>query len=117
MPTTTPVGTLIREARERRGLGVRQLALKAHVQQPWLSQVETGHIQRPGTDRLTRIAHALEVDPVLLHAAAGHLDGAAPSPEEAETALRLLLYNDARLTSSQARALLTLYREFTGAQP
>lgn len=105
------MGTLIRERREVRGLGVRQLASKARVAHPWLSQVETGYIQQPGSDRLIRVAHALDLDPAEVLRAAGHVEGAVPSVEEREAQLRVWLYDDPRLSSRDRRMILAVYRE------
>jgi transcriptional regulator with XRE-family HTH domain len=52
------VGRFIREARERAGMSLRQLAAKVGVSAPFLSDLEHG---RRGTERLDDIAAALGV--------------------------------------------------------
>lgn len=109
------MGAHIRDARERRDLGVRQLAQKADVSVAWLSRVESGEIKKPGEDRLIRVARALDLDPLDLQERAGSL-----TPDER---LRLgerldveaAIQADRRLTSSQRRLLIDHYREFVGS--
>lgn len=58
----TPTGNRIRSLRQSRGWAQKRLAHEAGVPRPWLSLVETGDIEIPGSDRLNDVAKALGVD-------------------------------------------------------
>ncbi len=55
------VGTMIRHLRDGRRLTQQQLAKKARVSQPYLSQLEAGTYRNPGIEVLRRLAKALGV--------------------------------------------------------
>jgi len=65
------VGEMIREARQSRGISLRQLSRRVDIHFSHLSKIENGkdHI---GRDSLTRIAEELGVDPDLMLGEAGH---------------------------------------------
>ena len=65
------VGTMIREARQARGITLRQLASQVGIHFTHLSKIENGKDQI-GRKSLTRIAEELGVDPDLLLGEAGH---------------------------------------------
>ena len=65
------VGTMIREARQARGITLRQLASQVGIHFTHLSKIENGKDQI-GRKPLTRIAEELGVDPDLLLGEAGH---------------------------------------------
>lgn len=111
---TTEVGAAIREARESRGLGVNQLAKKARVRNDWISRVESGHTERPGKERLVRVAQALEMDPiVLVNLVYPDVTGEHPSG----WSFSRWVWSDERLNPDQCRALVALYEEFTRHAP
>src|ERR1700744_4827059 len=70
--TVRPVGDLLREWRQRRGLSQLDLALDAEISARHLSFLETGR-SRPSRDMVLNLAERLEVPlrdrNVLLHAA------------------------------------------------
>ncbi len=65
------VGAMIREARQARGITLRQLASQVGIHFTHLSKIENGKDQI-GRKSLTRIAEELGVDPDLLLGEAGH---------------------------------------------
>jgi repressor LexA len=84
------VGKMIREARQARGISLRQLASQVGIHFSHLSKIENGQ-DKVGRDSLSRIAEELGVDPDLMLGEAGHQtapfrvlgDIAAGSPIEA----------------------------------
>lgn len=68
---THDVGRMIREARQVRGISLRQLASQVGIHFSHLSKIENGKDQI-GRDSLSRIAEVLGVDPDLMLGEAGH---------------------------------------------
>ena len=67
------IGTFIRTQREAAQVSVRQLAEKAGVSNPYLSQIERG-LRKPSADVLQQIAKALRVSAEVLYVRAGILE-------------------------------------------
>ena len=67
------IGTFIRTQREAAQVSVRQLAEKAGVSNPYLSQIERG-LRKPSADVLSQIAKALRVSAEVLYIRAGILE-------------------------------------------
>ena len=67
------IGSFIRSQRETAQVSVRQLAEKAGVSNPYLSQVERG-LRKPSADVLNQIAKALRVSAEVLYVRAGILE-------------------------------------------
>jgi repressor LexA len=65
------IGAMIREARQARGISLRQLAIQVGIHFSHLSKIENGKDQ-VGRSSLARIAEALGVDPDLMLGEAGH---------------------------------------------
>lgn len=65
------VGVMIREARQARGISLRQLATRVGIHFSHLSKIENGR-DPIGQKPLTRIAEELGVDPDLMLGEAGH---------------------------------------------
>src|ERR1700709_2780698 len=105
IPMLNPVrdlGAFIREQRTSAQISVRQLAAKAGVSNPYLSQVERG-LRRPSADILAQIARGLQISVESLLARAGILDSAeAPDVGLAIRAAQVL-------TERQQSALLDIY--------
>jgi DNA-binding Xre family transcriptional regulator len=59
----TPIKVHLRELREARGLSQQALGELAGVRQATISELESGHEQRPDYGILERLARALEVQP------------------------------------------------------
>lgn len=113
--TTTLASTLL-DARERLGLNVTEAARRAGVSQSWLSKVESGTIKTPGPDRLRRVAHALELDPLELLEASGRLSAEQQLMMQSRPSFSEFVHSDPRLDRIGARALVALYLHFTGGR-
>jgi transcriptional regulator with XRE-family HTH domain len=67
------IGSFIRTQREAAQVSVRQLAEKAGVSNPYLSQIERG-LRKPSAEVLNQIAKALRVSAEVLYVQAGILE-------------------------------------------
>lgn len=104
------LGHFIREQRRLAELSVRRLAELAGVSNPYLSQIERG-LRRPSAEILQQIARALSVSADSLYVRAGIVaEQTRPALSDLETAIR----EATELTADQRRALLEVYRSFTG---
>jgi transcriptional regulator with XRE-family HTH domain len=72
-PGGEAAGVLVRDARRRRDLSLRELAALAAVTVSWLHKLERGEIPEPSGRRLRLVAEALGVAPARLLRAAGYL--------------------------------------------
>jgi transcriptional regulator with XRE-family HTH domain len=84
---------------------VRQLAEKAGVSNPYLSQIERG-LRKPSADVLNQIAKALRVSAEVLYVRAGILEPSEPSE------VRDAIVNDVGITERQKQVLLDIYTSF-----
>lgn len=103
------LGTFIRERRKAAEYSLRDLAEKANVSNPYLSQIERG-LHTPSVRVLKAIATALNVSAESLLVQAGLLEGdpdmtAGPSVEDA-------VRSDPLLTDDQKAAILAVYRSY-----
>jgi transcriptional regulator with XRE-family HTH domain len=99
------IGSFIRSQREAAQVSVRQLADKAGVSNPYLSQIERG-LRKPSADVLNQIAKALRVSAEVLYVRAGILE-----PSEAGQ-VRDAILNDTAITERQKQVLLDIYTSF-----
>jgi transcriptional regulator with XRE-family HTH domain len=99
------IGGFIRTQREAAQVSVRQLAEKAGVSNPYLSQIERG-LRKPSADVLNQIAKALRVSAEVLYVRAGILE---PS-ERGE--VRDAIVTDIAITERQKQVLLDIYTSF-----
>ncbi|KUH82016.1 MULTISPECIES: helix-turn-helix transcriptional regulator [unclassified Mycobacterium] len=99
------IGTFIRTQREAAQVSVRQLAEKAGVSNPYLSQIERG-LRKPSADVLNQIAKALRVSAEVLYVRAGILE-----PSETSE-VRDAIVNDTAITERQKQVLLDIYTSF-----
>ena len=99
------IGSFIRAQREAAQVSVRQLAEKAGVSNPYLSQIERG-LRKPSADVLNQIAKALRVSAEVLYIRAGILEPGDPS------AVRDAIVNDIAITERQKQVLLDIYSSF-----
>jgi transcriptional regulator with XRE-family HTH domain len=104
------LGEFIRAQRRLAKLSLRDLAERARVSNPYLSQIERG-MHAPSVRVLTSIAAALGLSPetLLAHAGMGEADDAPAG--STETAIR----SDTALTDEQKDALLAVYRSYVAA--
>jgi transcriptional regulator with XRE-family HTH domain len=100
----TDLGEFIRQQRERANLSLRRLADTAGISNPYLSQIERG-IRKPSAEILSRLSRALEISANSLYSKAGLIDEEQPSPTIFEA-----IDADERLSPSQKRVLLDMYR-------
>ena len=99
------IGGFIRAQREAAQVSVRQLADKAGVSNPYLSQIERG-LRKPSADVLSQIAKALRVSAEVLYVRAGILE-----PSE-KSEVRDAVIADATITERQKQVLLDIYTSF-----
>jgi transcriptional regulator with XRE-family HTH domain len=99
------IGTFIRTQREAAQVSVRQLAEKAGVSNPYLSQIERG-LRKPSADVLQQIAKALRVSAEVLYVRAGILE-----PSE-KSEVRDSIITDTAITERQKQVLLDIYTSF-----
>ncbi len=99
------IGSFIRAQREAAQVSVRQLAEKAGVSNPYLSQIERG-LRKPSADVLNQIAKALRLSAEVLYVRAGILEPSEPSE------VRDAIVNDVAITERQKQVLLDIYTSF-----
>ncbi len=99
------IGSFIRTQREAAQVSVRQLAEKAGVSNPYLSQIERG-LRKPSADVLSQIAKALRVSAEVLYIRAGILE-----PSETNE-VRDAIITDTAITERQKQVLLDIYTSF-----
>src|SRR5215213_6511089 len=99
------IGSFIRSQREAAQVSVRQLAEKAGVSNPYLSQIERG-LRKPSAEVLNQIAKALRVSAEVLYVRAGILE-----PTEG-SAVRDAIITDTAITERQKQVLLDIYSSF-----
>lgn len=104
--TVESIGQYIRAQRRAAELSLRELAARAGVSNPYLSQIERG-LRKPSAEILQQIAKGLRVSAETLYARAGILDDRAGEPD-VTTAIRA----DRGLTDRQRRVLLDIYEAF-----
>jgi transcriptional regulator with XRE-family HTH domain len=99
------IGSFIRTQREAAQVSVRQLAEKAGVSNPYLSQIERG-LRKPSADVLQQIAKALRVSAEVLYVRAGILE-----PSDSNE-VRDVIITDTAITERQKQVLLDIYTSF-----
>jgi transcriptional regulator with XRE-family HTH domain len=101
------IGTFIRQQREIAQQSIRDLAKRAGVSNPYLSQIERG-LRKPSAEILQQIARGLEISAETLYERAGMLD-----PKESQANLVAdAIAKDSRLNDEQKQAMLAIYRSF-----
>ena len=99
------IGSFIKAQREAAQVSVRQLAEKAGVSNPYLSQIERG-LRKPSAGVLNQLAKALRVSAEVLYIQAGMLE---PGPKnEVSDAI----VTDTTITEGQKQVLLDIYTSF-----
>ena len=104
------LGELIRKQRQQAELTLRDLAERANVSNPYLSQIERG-LHEPSVRVLKAIAGALNLSAEQLLVQAGVLEGVeheAPRPPSVEDAVNA----DPKLSKDQRAALMSVCRSF-----
>ena len=107
MKTVESLGDYLKEQRIEAELSLRQLADRAGVSNPYLSQIERG-LRRPSADVLQQIAKGLRISAEQLYLRAGILD-----PDESSAgSVELAVLGEGRLTERQKDSLLDVYASF-----
>ena len=104
------LGGFIRERRKQAQYSLRDLADRANVSNPYLSQIERG-LHTPSVRVLKAIAAALNVSAESLLVQAGLLEsseGEAAGGPSVEDAIRA----DTRISDDQKSAMLAVYRSY-----
>ena len=99
------IGSFIRTQREAAQVSVRQLAERAGVSNPYLSQIERG-LRKPSAEVLSQIAKALRLSAEVLYVRAGILEPGEPSQ------VHDAVIGDPLITERQKRVLLDIYTSF-----
>jgi transcriptional regulator with XRE-family HTH domain len=106
------LGEFIRAQRKQAELSLRELAAKANVSNPYISQIERG-LHEPSVRVLTAIAKALDMSSDALLARAGLLESDGGGDHRISTEAAII--SDAQLTPEQRDSLLSVYRNYTAA--
>ncbi|GGC74678.1 helix-turn-helix transcriptional regulator [Hoyosella rhizosphaerae] len=99
------IGGFIRAQREMAQVSLRQLAERAGVSNPYLSQIERG-LRKPSAEVLGQIAKGLRVSAEALYVRAGILEQRESSP------VNDAVLADAVLTERQKQVILEIYNSF-----
>ncbi|MGC4934275.1 helix-turn-helix domain-containing protein [Gordonia sp. DT30] len=99
------IGGFIRSQRMAAEVSLRQLADRAGVSNPYLSQIERG-LRKPSAEVLSQIAKGLRVSAEVLYVRAGILEERPASP------VRGALIADDSISERQRQMLLEIYESF-----
>ncbi|MDL9945395.1 helix-turn-helix transcriptional regulator [Gordonia sp. ABSL11-1] len=99
------IGAFIRSQRVAAEVSLRQLAERAGVSNPYLSQIERG-LRKPSADVLAQIAKGLRLSAEVLYVRAGILEERPASP------VRDALLADGSISERQKQMLLEIYESF-----
>jgi transcriptional regulator with XRE-family HTH domain len=99
------IGEFIRDLRQTAKISLRELADKAGVSNPYLSQIERG-LRKPSAEVLAQIAKALRVSTPLMYLRAGLL-----SERDGQGVLAAIAA-DPDLTLAQKQSLTQIYETF-----
>lgn len=99
------IGEFIRDLRRTARISLRELADRAGVSNPYLSQIERG-LRRPSAEVLSQIAAALRVSTPLMYLRAGLLN------EKDGQGVLAAIAADADLTVAQKQSLTQIYETF-----
>lgn len=107
--TNTPrdLGAFIRDLRRNAQISLRELAERAGVSNPYLSQIERG-LRKPSAEVLQQIASALRVSTPIMYLRAGLLDNPHPESHSVQAAIAA----DPDLDASQKQTLIQIYESF-----
>jgi transcriptional regulator with XRE-family HTH domain len=99
------VGGFIRDLRQTAKISLRQLAERAGVSNPYLSQIERG-LRKPSAEVLQQLASALRVSTPAMYLRAGLLDS------EGQQGVLAAIAVDPGLTNAQKQSLSQIYETF-----
>jgi transcriptional regulator with XRE-family HTH domain len=99
------IGGFIRDLRQTAKISLRQLADRAGVSNPYLSQIERG-LRKPSAEVLQQLASALRVSTPAMYLRAGLLDS------EGQQGVLAAIAVDPELTIAQKQSLSQIYETF-----
>jgi len=99
------VGGFIRDLRQTAKISLRQLAERAGVSNPYLSQIERG-LRKPSAEVLQQLASALRVSTPAMYLRAGLLDS------EGQLGVLAAIAADPELSIAQKQSLSQIYETF-----
>jgi transcriptional regulator with XRE-family HTH domain len=99
------IGAFIRDLRQTAKISLRQLAERAGVSNPYLSQIERG-LRKPSAEVLQQLASALRVSTPAMYLRAGLLDS------EGQHGVLAAIAVDPDLTIAQKQSLSQIYETF-----
>src|SRR3954468_15202669 len=99
------IGVFIRDLRQTAKISLRQLAERAGVSNPYLSQIERG-LRKPSAEVLQQLASALRVSTPAMYLRAGLLDS------EGHPGVLAAIAVDPELTIGQKQSLSQIYETF-----
>ena len=99
------VGDFIRDLRRNARISLRELAERAGVSNPYLSQIERG-LRKPSAEVLAQIADALRISTPLMYLRAGLLN------EKDGQGVPAAIAADPHLTVAQKQSLTQIYETF-----
>ena len=99
------IGGFIRDLRQTAKISLRQLAERAGVSNPYLSQIERG-LRKPSAEVLQQLASALRVSTPAMYLRAGLLDS------EGQQGVLAAIAVDPELTIAQKQSLSQIYETF-----
>ena len=99
------IGEFIRDLRHGARISLRELAERAGVSNPYLSQIERG-LRKPSAEVLAQIAGALRVSTPLMYLRAGLLN------EKDGQGVAAAIAADDDLTEAQKQSLIQIYETF-----
>ena len=99
------IGVFIKDLRQNAQISLRQLAERAGVSNPYLSQIERG-LRKPSAEVLQQIASALRVSTPAMYLRAGLLDS------EGQQGVLAAIAVDPELTMAQKQSLGQIYETF-----
>jgi transcriptional regulator with XRE-family HTH domain len=99
------VGAFIRDLRQTAKISLRQLAERAGVSNPYLSQIERG-LRKPSAEVLQQLASALRVSTPAMYLRAGLLDS------DGQHGVLAAIAVDPDLTIAQKQSLSQIYETF-----
>ena len=108
------LGDFIRSQRKAAEMSLRELAAKANVSNPYISQIERG-LHEPSMRVLRSISSALNLPIDTLLVRAGLIDEDPEAAADATTAVKAAIAADPNLTADQRKSLLGVYRSYVAA--
>ena len=110
----TELGDFIREQRNAARMSLRELASRAGVSNPYISQIERG-LHEPSMRVLRGISSALNIPLDTLLVRAGLIDADPAMEAEARESVEGAITADPNLTPDQRESLLSVYRSYVTA--